>query len=68
MCSEADVRLVRAVVLLAHALEMVVVAERVSGLEQLQRLRAAGCDMLQGNLLALPSPGNTVTMTADQTW
>ncbi|MFT4658081.1 MAG: diguanylate cyclase (GGDEF)-like protein [Ilumatobacter sp.] len=66
--SEADVRLVRAVVLLAHALEMVVVAERVSGLEQLQRLRAAGCDMLQGNLLALPSPGNTVTMTADQTW
>jgi EAL domain-containing protein (putative c-di-GMP-specific phosphodiesterase class I) len=33
-----------------------VVAERVSGLEQLRRLRAAGCDLVQGNLLGKPSP------------
>jgi len=42
--SDADTRLVRAVVLLAHALDMRVVAERVSGIEQLRRLRSAGCD------------------------
>ena len=50
--TDADTRLVRAVVLLAHALDMRVVAERVSTIEQLLRLRAAGCDDVQGNLLA----------------
>ena len=52
--SDSDTRLVRAIVLLAHALSMQVVAERVSGPEQLRRLRAAGCDMVQGNLLGDP--------------
>jgi diguanylate cyclase (GGDEF)-like protein len=52
--SEADTRLVRAIVLLAHALNMEVIAERVSGVEQLRRLRAAGCDLVQGNLLGEP--------------
>lgn len=50
--SDTDSRLVRAVVLLAHALDMRVIAERVSNDEQLARLRAAGCDYVQGNLLA----------------
>lgn len=54
--TEADTRLVRSVVLLAHALDMRVVAERVSGVEQLRRLRTAGCDELQGNLLSPPVP------------
>ncbi len=53
--TDADTRLVRAVVLLAHALDMRVVAERVSTVEQLLRLRAAGCDEVQGNLLARAS-------------
>ena len=53
--SEADIRLVRAIVLLAHALDMDVVAERVNGPEQLRHLQAAGCDMLQGNLLGSPT-------------
>ncbi len=52
--SDSDARLVRAIVLLAHALDMQVVAERVSGPEQLRRLRASGCDLLQGNLLGEP--------------
>jgi diguanylate cyclase (GGDEF)-like protein len=52
--SDSDTRLVRAIVLLAHALNMQVVAERVSGPEQLRRLRAAGCDLVQGNLLGDP--------------
>ncbi len=52
--TEADTRIVRAVVLLAHALGMRVVAERVSGTDQLRRLRSAGCDLVQGNLLGAP--------------
>ena len=58
--SEADVRLVRAIVLLAHALDMDVVAEKVSGQEQLRRLQAAGCDMLQGNLLGHPASADAI--------
>ncbi len=56
--SEADIRLVRALVLLAHALDMHVVAERVSGAEQLKHLQAAGCDFVQGNLLGSPRPND----------
>lgn len=52
--SEADTRVVRALVLLAHALNMEVVAERVTGIEQLRRLRAAGCDLVQGHLVGRP--------------
>ena len=53
--SESDTRVVRALVLLAHALNMEVVAERVNGIEQLRRLRAAGCDLVQGHLVGKPS-------------
>ncbi len=56
--SDTDIRLVRALVLLAHALDMQVVAERVSGAEQLKHLRAAGCDFVQGNLLGTPRPND----------
>nr|MCU0261518.1 bifunctional diguanylate cyclase/phosphodiesterase [Ilumatobacteraceae bacterium] len=52
--SDADTRVVRALVLLAHALNMEVVAERVSSVEQLRRLRAAGCDLVQGHLFGTP--------------
>ena len=65
--SEADTRVVRALVLLAHALNMEVVAERVNGVEQLRRLRAAGCDLVQGHLVGKPSaPGEmAVQMNLD---
>lgn len=53
--SETDTRVARALVLLAHALSMEVVAERVSSVEQLRRLRAAGCDMVQGHLVGEPT-------------
>lgn len=56
--SEADTRVVRALVLLAHALNMEVVAERVTGIEQLRRLRAAGCDLVQGHLGGKPMPAD----------
>lgn len=62
--TDADTRIVRAIVLLAHALGMRVVAERVSGTDQLRRLRAAGCDLVQGNLLAPAGPAEDLTTTA----
>jgi diguanylate cyclase (GGDEF)-like protein len=63
--TDADTRLVRAVVLLAHALDMQVVAQRISDPDQLRHLRAAGCDAVQGNLLAAPTePDHLVASTS----
>jgi diguanylate cyclase (GGDEF)-like protein len=63
--SDADTRVVRALVLLAHALNMEVVAERVTGLEQLRRLRAAGCDLVQGHLVGKPCPPEAIVVHMD---
>ena len=63
--SDADTRVVRALVLLAHALNMEVVAERVTGLEQLRRLRAAGCDLVQGHLVGKPCPPESLAVHMD---
>jgi EAL domain-containing protein (putative c-di-GMP-specific phosphodiesterase class I) len=62
--TDADTRIVRAIVLLAHALGMKVVAERVSDTDQLRRLRSAGCDLVQGNLLGAPGPAAELTTTS----
>jgi EAL domain-containing protein (putative c-di-GMP-specific phosphodiesterase class I) len=62
--TDADTRIVRAIVLLAHALGMRVVAERVSGTDQLRRLRSAGCDLVQGNLLGAPGPASDLITMA----
>jgi len=62
--TDADTRIVRAIVLLAHALGMRVVAERVSGTDQLRRLRSAGCDLVQGNLLGAPGPASELITLA----
>ncbi|MEL6891062.1 MAG: bifunctional diguanylate cyclase/phosphodiesterase [Actinomycetota bacterium] len=66
--TEVDTRLARAVVLLAHTLDMDVVAERVSGLEQLSRLQAAGCDMVQGHFLAVPTPATDIRLDRTHPW
>jgi EAL domain-containing protein (putative c-di-GMP-specific phosphodiesterase class I) len=47
---------VRAVVDLAHAHELDVVAEGIETAEQLESLRAMGCDMVQGYHLGRPMP------------
>ncbi len=49
-----DDPIVRAIIQLAHALEMQVVAEWVTQADQLHRLRMLGCDMVQGYLLGEP--------------
>ena len=50
------VEIVRAIVALAHALEMDVVAEGVERPEQRELLGAMGCEYLQGYLIAPPLP------------
>lgn len=50
-----DDPIVRAIIQLAHALDMQVVAEWVTSADQLHRLRVLGCDMVQGYLLGEPT-------------
>ncbi|MGH9282694.1 MAG: EAL domain-containing protein, partial [Acidimicrobiales bacterium] len=56
-----DTAIVAAVISLAHALDRDVVAEGVETEEQLQKLRALGCELAQGYLLARPMPPAAVT-------
>ncbi len=55
-----DVVLVSGIVDLAHALGLTVVAEGVETEEQLELLRAMGCNLAQGYHFARPMPGEQV--------
>lgn len=54
--SETDERLIESILLMAERLGVRVIAEGVETEEQLAFLRDAGCDFLQGYLLARPMP------------
>jgi diguanylate cyclase (GGDEF)-like protein len=51
-----DTAIVAAVVAMAHALDLVVVAEGVETEEQMQALRTLGCEYVQGYYLGCPQP------------
>lgn len=62
MCQCAEDRaLVVGVISLAHALGKTVVAEGIESFDQLEALRAAGCDAGQGFLLGRPVPAEELT-------
>ena len=54
----ADTAIVQATINLAHALDIVAIAEGLETTGQLQALRNLGCDLAQGYLLAHPLPAS----------
>ncbi|WP_434444002.1 sensor domain-containing protein [Lentzea sp. E54] len=49
--------IVTSIIAMAHAVDLTVIAEGVEQMEQLDILRALGCDQAQGFLLGRPAPG-----------
>lgn len=61
---EGNDPIVRSIIQLAHALDMEVVAEWVTGPDQLHRLKMLGCDMAQGYLFGEPCPAEAFAESA----
>jgi diguanylate cyclase (GGDEF)-like protein len=59
--SPTDEVIARAIIALAHTLNMKVVAEGVEKKEQMQLIRSLKCDELQGNIFSLPLPPEEIT-------
>ncbi|HEY3240745.1 MAG TPA: bifunctional diguanylate cyclase/phosphodiesterase, partial [Acidimicrobiia bacterium] len=55
-----DTAIVRGVIELAHALDLVVVAEGIERPEQLEELHGLRCDLAQGYLFAPPEPADVI--------
>jgi len=51
-----DEAIVRAIIAMSQSLKLAVVAEGVERIEQLERLRELGCDMVQGYYFSRPMP------------
>ena len=52
--SSESLAMVKAIIAMAHSLHMEVIAEGVDGIGQLEALRAAGCDQIQGYYFSQP--------------
>ena len=62
---DKDVAIVKAIIALAHTLELTVTGEGVETAEQLAHLRGLGCDSAQGFLLGKPMPAAAATLLLD---
>ena len=54
--SQRSQAMVRAIIVMAHSLALKIIAEGVETPEQLECLRAMGCDIIQGYLISKPVP------------
>jgi len=61
-----DVALVRAIIAMAHSLDLAVIAEGVESEEQLAILRDEKCDEVQGYLTGQPVPSDQLAALLDQ--
>ena len=59
--TEKDDAIVKAIFAMGHSLGMDIVAEGVETIENLDFLKAQGCDMVQGYLISRPIPADKLT-------
>lgn len=63
---QADMELVNATIVMAHALQIKVVAEGIETEDQLEYLKKLGCDFGQGYLFSYPVPAEEMTKWLQQ--
>ena len=66
--SKKHVAIIRSVLALAESLDLHVIAEGVETVEQLQRLRELGCQMVQGYLFSKPILADDAAALIDRQW
>lgn len=64
--TEKDDAIVKAIFAMGHSLGMDIVAEGVETVENLDFLKAQGCDMVQGYLISRPIPAEQLTAMLNQ--
>ena len=62
----SDAAIAKAIITMAHALDLTVVAEGVENKEAWDRLAALGCDMAQGYYMSRPLPEGELISWLDQ--
>ncbi len=63
-----DAAIVRAIITLGHSLDLSILAEGVETAEQMERLRAEGCDQAQGYYFGRPAPVEEFIRQATQAY